>query len=83
MVYRKRSSWKGIIIKKTNFEILNLKNIYIKNRSSIITPLFIGYSVKIYNGLNYVSVDITENMIGHKFGEFSFTRKKNGTKSKF
>lgn len=82
MVYRKRSSWKGILFKKKDFRSFNKKNIYIKNRSSIITPIFIGYSVNIYNGINYVSVNITDNMIGHKFGEFSFTRKKNNTKKK-
>ena len=46
------------------------------SRSSTIIPQFVGKSVKIYNGRTFTSLNITEEMIGHKFGEFSLTRKR-------
>jgi small subunit ribosomal protein S19 len=70
-----RSKWKGIFI---NFEDLKNKNSYniIKvTRNSQITPKFLDIFVFIYNGKNFIELKITENMIKHKFGEFSFTRK--------
>ena len=45
------------------------------SRSSTIIPQFVGKSVKIYNGRTFTSLNITEEMIGHKFGEFSFNKK--------
>lgn len=45
------------------------------SRSSTITPLFVGKMVAIYNGKKYFSLEITEDFLGHKLGEFIFTRK--------
>ena len=36
---------------------------------------FVGGHFKVYNGLKFINLFVTENKIGHKFGEFSFTRK--------
>jgi len=47
-------------------------------RSSSITPEMVGYTVAVHNGKEHVSVFITENMVGHKLGEFSPTRKFRG-----
>lgn len=50
------------------------------SRRSTITPEFVGLTVSIYNGRKFIPVYVTENMVGHKFGEFSPTRtfKKHG-----
>ncbi len=43
-------------------------------RSSMIAPEFVGHTFAIHNGKNFVSVFVTENMVGHRLGEFSPTR---------
>jgi ribosomal protein S19 len=45
------------------------------SRSSVILKSFIGLIFQIYTGRNYIKLYIDEKMIGHKLGEFSFTRK--------
>ena len=44
------------------------------SRRSTITPDFIGISLAVHNGKKFVPVYVTENMVGHKLGEFSPTR---------
>jgi small subunit ribosomal protein S19 len=44
------------------------------SRSSTITPEFVGHTIAIHNGNKMIPVFITENMVGHKLGEFSPTR---------
>ena len=44
------------------------------SRSSMITPDFVGQTIGVHNGRQFVPVYITENMVGHKLGEFSPTR---------
>ncbi len=44
------------------------------SRASVIYPDFIGHTVAVYNGRKHVPVFITENMVGHRLGEFSPTR---------
>lgn len=53
-------------------------------RSSTITPEMVGRTIAVYNGKVHVPVLISENMVGHKLGEFSPTRKfrKHGGKEK-
>ncbi len=43
-------------------------------RSSMIVPEFVGYTFNVHNGKVFVPVFVTENMVGHKLGEFSPTR---------
>ncbi|MDR0977610.1 MAG: 30S ribosomal protein S19 [Endomicrobium sp.] len=43
-------------------------------RSSVITPEFVGHTVAIHNGKKFLPVFISEQMVGHKLGEFSPTR---------
>ena len=43
-------------------------------RSSIISPDFVGITIAVHNGNRFIPVYITENMVGHKLGEFSPTR---------
>ena len=44
------------------------------SRASMITPDFVGHTIAVHNGRQFVPVFITENMVGHKLGEFSPTR---------
>lgn len=44
------------------------------SRSSMITPDFIGLTIAVHNGKQFVPVYITDNMVGHKLGEFAPTR---------
>jgi len=44
------------------------------SRRSTITPEFIGHTIAVHNGNKFVPVYITENMVGHKLGEFALTR---------
>jgi len=44
------------------------------SRSSMITPDFVGLTLAVHNGKQFIPVYITENMVGHKLGEFSPTR---------
>ena len=44
------------------------------SRRSMITPDFVGHTILIHNGRQFIPVYITENMVGHKLGEFAPTR---------
>ena len=44
------------------------------SRASVIFPDFIGHTVAVYNGRKHVPVFVTENMVGHRLGEFAPTR---------
>jgi len=44
------------------------------SRASMITPDFIGLTIAVHNGKQFIPVYVTENMVGHKLGEFSPTR---------
>ncbi len=44
------------------------------SRSSTISPEFVGHTIAVHNGNKFIPVYITENMVGHKLGEFSPTR---------
>lgn len=45
------------------------------SRSCTISPEFVGHTFGVHNGKTHISVYVTENMVGHKLGEFSPTRK--------
>lgn len=44
------------------------------SRSSTISPDFVGFTIAIHNGRQFIPIYITENMVGHKLGEFAPTR---------
>jgi small subunit ribosomal protein S19 len=44
------------------------------SRDSVIFPDFVGHTIAVYNGKKHIPVYITENMVGHRLGEFSPTR---------
>jgi small subunit ribosomal protein S19 len=45
------------------------------DRASTITPEMVGFKIGVHNGKEHIVVDVIENMVGHKLGEFSPTRK--------
>lgn len=45
------------------------------SRRSMVTPDFVGHTFLVHNGKDFISVFVTENMVGHKLGEFAPTRK--------
>ena len=52
----------------------NKKPIKTWSRRSMITPDFVGHNFAVHNGKSFVAVYVTENMVGHKLGEFAPTR---------
>ena len=44
------------------------------SRRSMITPDFVGHTIAVHNGNKFIPVYVTENMVGHKLGEFAPTR---------
>jgi small subunit ribosomal protein S19 len=76
-----RSTWKGpfvdgYLLKKAETTRASGRNEIIKtwSRRSTILPQFVGLTFGVYNGHEFLPVLVTENMIGHKFGEFAPTR---------
>ena len=86
-----RSAWKlpfidGYLLKKVQEAQESKKNKPIKtwSRRSTISPEFVGLTFAVHNGNKFIPVYVTENMVGHKLGEFAPTRKfrKHGGKLK-
>ena len=76
-----RSVWKGpfldgYLLKKADKSRGSGRNEIVKiwSRRSTILPQFVGLTFGVYNGQKFIPVLVTDNMIGHKFGEFSPTR---------
>ncbi|MGB8276021.1 MAG: 30S ribosomal protein S19 [Alphaproteobacteria bacterium] len=76
-----RSTWKGpfvdgYLLKKAEKSRASGRNEIIKiwSRRSTILPQFVGLTFGVYNGRKFLPVLVTENMVGHKFGEFAPTR---------
>jgi len=44
------------------------------SRRSLISPEFVGHTIAVHNGNKFIPVYVTENMVGHRLGEFSPTR---------
>lgn len=76
-----RSTKKGpyvdqrILKKIEGMQVGDKKVIKIWNRSSVISPEMVGFTFGVHNGKEHIPVYVTENMVGHRFGEFSPTRK--------
>jgi small subunit ribosomal protein S19 len=66
----------GYLIKKAEVALASEKKQAIKtwSRRSTIIPDFVGLTFSVYNGKTFIPVYVTENMVGHKLGEFSPTR---------
>jgi small subunit ribosomal protein S19 len=80
-----RSVWKGPFVEPSLLKKIEKLNgntsgapIKTWSRRSTITPDFIGHSFLIYNGKKFIPIKISEEMVGHKLGEFSPTRQFHG-----
>ena len=80
-----RSLWKGpfvdgfLLKKAENARATGRKDVIkIWSRRSTVLPQFVGLTFGVYNGRKFIPVMVTENMVGHKFGEFSPTRTYHG-----
>ncbi|MGX7583139.1 30S ribosomal protein S19 [Candidatus Vidania fulgoroideorum] len=63
------------LLKKINsFYLGKIDKIITWSRRSVILPRFVGLTIFVHNGKNHIPVRISENMVGHKLGEFSLTR---------
>lgn len=62
--------------KKIEDNIKSSKKTVVKtwSRRSMISPDFVGQTIAVHNGNKFIPVYVTENMVGHKFGEFAPTR---------
>ena len=76
-----RSAWKGpfvdgYVLKKAEASRNSGRHEMIKiwSRRSTILPQFVGLNFGVYNGQKHIPVSVTEEMVGHKFGEFAPTR---------
>ena len=76
-----RSVWKGPFVDQSLLKKVeklkdqsNRQPIKTWSRKSTIIPEFVGYSFLIYNGKKFIPIKISEEMVGHKLGEFSPTR---------
>ena len=76
-----RAVWKGPFVEESLIrKVDRLKNDTVKkpiktwSRKSTIIPDFIGASFLIYNGKKFIPITVSEDMVGHKFGEFAPTR---------
>ena len=73
-----RSVWKGPFVEESLIKKVdkqkgdsNKKPIKTWSRKSTIIPDFIGASFLIYNGKKFIPITVSEDMVGHKFGEFA------------
>ena len=66
----------GYLLKKADASRQSGRNEVIKiwSRRSTILPQFVGLTVGVYNGQKHIPVQVSEDMVGHKFGEFSPSR---------
>ena len=75
-----RSKWKGPYTNTNSLKTLEKsKKNYVKvrmSRNTSIVPKFIDQTFEVHNGKKPTEILVTEKMIGHKFGEFSYTRKR-------
>ena len=76
-----RSVWKGPFVEESLIKKVdkikndpNKKPIKTWSRKSTIIPDFVGFSFLIYNGKKFIPLTVSEDMVGHKFGEFAPTR---------
>ena len=76
-----RAVWKGPFVEESLIKKVdrqnndpNKKPIKTWSRKSTIIPDFVGISFLIYNGKKFIAITVSEDMVGHKFGEFAPTR---------
>lgn len=80
-----RSKWKGLFLEKSIIQLNKKKKKKLKtySRSSCIPSFLINKFILIYDGKEFRKCYINREKVGYKFGEFSYSRKKNEVKKKF
>ncbi len=77
-----RSSWKPLFLSN---EVANqikeksskkVEEIFAYNRATVLTQQMLGLKINIYNGMRFYTIVVSSDMLGHRLGEFSPTRKK-------
>lgn len=77
-----RSLYKGVYVNDEIKQYLmcnsgeTLRELQTRDRSSTIVPQLVGKTISVYNGKEYHNIQVSSEMIGHKFGEFVGTRKR-------
>ena len=66
----------GHLMKKVDAAVASNDHRVVKtwSRRSMIIPDFVGHTFNVHNGKSFIPVFVTENMVGHKLGEFALTR---------
>jgi len=78
-----RSKWKIVYLNNYLISLLNKLSdnkkirLTVWSRDSFICSKFLDFKVRIHKGNSFIPVTISEKMIGHKFGEFAYSRQKN------
>ena len=62
-------------VKRCNVKVAKNKSIKTHHRALVIVPALLGMTINVYNGKEFLKVVITEQMLGHRLGEFAQTRK--------
>ncbi len=83
-LYMPRSSWKmpfsevsaPFFARNLNKTRLGKPSLKIWSRQSVVLPQFVDNNFAVHNGKTFVPIKVSEEMVGHKFGEFAITRKR-------
>jgi small subunit ribosomal protein S19 len=81
----KRSSWKMPFVKSSIFQKIyqtNDKKFKTTSRKTTILPFFIGRNIQVHNGKFFIPINIVEEMVGYKLGDFVSTRLRHVYKKK-
>lgn len=63
-------------VTRSEWKVNNKKQIKTHQRDLVIVPKMVGMKISVHNGNNFIPVEVTEEMMGHRLGEFSLTRSK-------
>ena len=61
-------------ISRSKKKLSNGKRVKVHNRSLVVVPEMVGMKIQIYNGREFIPIEVTGEMLGHRFGEFALTR---------
>lgn len=77
-----RSSWKPLYLSNEiatqikEKSVNKLDELFAYNRATVLTQQMLGFKINIYNGIRFYTIVVSSDMLGHRLGEFSPTRKK-------
>lgn len=77
-----RSSWKPLFLSNEMASQIKEKSLkkldefFAYNRATVLTQQMLGFKINIYNGIRFYTIVVSSDMLGHRLGEFSPTRKK-------